>query len=151
MKLNNQVCNYPKAQIKTMPKNSKPDVDVEKLYNDPSLEQGKPAPPKVRVATALEFHDELASYSLEEPVDRPIDYVLVYTDVDDPECPKEVEKAEFRKIFVDKLIEDGLQVTYEKVLHLNFVKIYCPFKRLGKEAEKVNYEMDLAGVRVDNF
>lgn len=133
-----------------MPKNSKPDLDVEKLYSDPSLARGKPPPPKVRVATALEFHDELASYSLEEPEDRPIDYVLVHTDVDDPDSPKEVEKAEFRKIFEEKLLEDGLQVTHEKVLHINFVKVYCPFKRLGKEAEKVNYEMDLAGVRIKN-
>ncbi|EDV20574.1 uncharacterized protein TRIADDRAFT_60984 [Trichoplax adhaerens] len=134
-----------------MPKKSTENIDIEKLYDKSSYGKGKLPPPQVQVATATEFHDEIASYSLEEPTERPIDYVLVYKDCDDPSNPREVERAEQRQIFEERLQEDGLQVTYEKVLHLNFVKIYCPFKRMGKEAEKVNYEMDLAGIQLKKY
>lgn len=81
-----------------------------------------------------------------------IDYVVTYKDHTDDNQEKRAKKVKERKIFFDKLQEEGLEVeilefgTGEE-LH-NYALIHCPLERLMVEAEKIKLNMKLNDVNI---
>ncbi|XP_055895106.1 anoctamin-4-like isoform X2 [Biomphalaria glabrata] len=87
------------------------------------------------------------------PEKKCIDYVLIYTknhEIDSSESNKieQEKKANYRQRFEEKLKKEGFTIDeYEAHDHV-YVKLYCPFKRLCKEAERVKLEMPLKDCKI---
>ncbi|KAK6976839.1 anoctamin-3 [Biomphalaria glabrata] len=87
------------------------------------------------------------------PEKKCIDYVLIYTknhETDSSESNKieQEKKANYRQRFEEKLKKEGFTIDeYEAHDHV-YVKLYCPFKRLCKEAEHVKLEMPLKDCKI---
>lgn len=84
-----------------------------------------------------------------------VDYVLIYEERDENDFEDEEEREEYLK---RKSLRERFQkalVNVEKVScqemqigNKIYVKLSCPFTRLCQEAENINLEMPLKGVRV---
>ena len=70
-----------------------------------------------------------------------VDYVLLYKDRE-----RDKRKAELRDSFREAMEEEGLRIQEERSEELVYVKIFVPFEKLCKEAEKIDLEMPLKGV-----
>lgn len=75
---------------------------------------------------------------------KQVDYVLVY---DHRTQSNDFDKV--RRQFQHSLEEEGLELFEEQLDEVTFVRIFCPFQRLCKEAEAMKLEMNLKGVDFD--
>jgi hypothetical protein len=80
-----------------------------------------------------------------------IDYVIVHKTVVHNEGKKNEMKAqkkeEMRLTFNAAILAEGMQVQRDVIGEFTYIKIHTPFWRLCKEAESMQLEMPLIGVR----
>ncbi|XP_076467993.1 anoctamin-7-like [Babylonia areolata] len=90
---------------------------------------------------------ELAQAGTLIPEEKRIDFILVHKetslkDVEDKEEEEELRLRELEKAkFIQLMQKEGFTVQVSQIGPMVFTKLFCPFKRLCREAEKVKIEM----------
>lgn len=110
--------------------------DCESCYNEP------PDPfsnVSTKMSTSLVFNDG----------ERSIDFVLVWQAGDD-EKAEELRSIK-RSIFEENLQNEGLELEYEIIDNLHFIKIHTPLEVLRRYAEILKLRMPMKEVILDGF
>lgn len=78
---------------------------------------------------------------------RSIDFVLVWQKNEESE-PQETKRQEKRGIFLDNLVNEGLELELATKDDMNFVKIHAPLEVLRRYSEILKLRMPMKEVRI---